>query len=260
MSEAPNLANDPFAALIGAEYLHPDSKLLKLCAVLENLAKPGTDRNEILRIAINLHVPALYLAAGIGERRAHKIGHDNQRGFYADAIRAKGATAELTRLKRAASSGSLKLWLKAWAATSYFTRSRIERPLTRFRVSRHKLSQVRRWISKGWLSFSAPRFTINAPPALEALPVISKELQFVQIIETDQRKIRSSDLQKQELLGKIAQAYCLLSGYEISVTYDPKQGIDKGPIIDFIREVENIYKMRSKLMIGTTSSLVRKLK
>ena len=226
------------------EFIAP--KMRALVDALAAIAAPCVDRRIIAHHAAQVHVAALHLAANVGVG-SFEIGGDRNRGFTAAHARGNGLAYEVARLKRAAASGSLVRWLKAWAAASNETRRRIIAQLD---------GRTARGVPPDWVSFSAPGYVTNAPPARASRIAIARIDGDMRAVPAARRKVRRSNPHVADFIAVISGAFQSLTGRNATVTYDAREERQKGPLIEIIREIEGIYHF--KLMYGATTSRFRR--
>jgi hypothetical protein len=187
-------------------------KLKSLLACLDGIARPNVETDVINQHAITLDFAATQLAAGL-DRRAHKIGHDKKRGYFATPVRSKGKAREFERLKKAANSRSLRRWLAAWAATSSGTHRLILQHLPE-NMRPHK------GIPATWVAFSAPGFVTNAPRAEDAIAAISEAQRSLDAAPVSERRKRTSDPQMERFLKTARAVFQSLTNRKPTLTWD----------------------------------------
>lgn len=206
-------------------------KLEALLKALSGIATPGINHDELWRHAMAVHVDAIHLAANIGVG-ASKIGGDRKRGFFAKRIASKGKSYEIGRLRRAAASGSLSRWLAAWAATSISTRDLIVSKLA---------ERPSRGIPADWVSFSAPGYVINAPPARAARTAIAMVERDIRAIPLEHRRARKKDPFTIDFITTARAAFVAVTGRQSGLTWTAYGDRYSGKFLDLIKSIDAIY-------------------
>jgi hypothetical protein len=164
-------------------------------------------------------------------RGAVKVAGSGKAGFEVTGrtTAAEGLAKQLARLERAARSGSLARWLKAWGATSLEARRLIWAPalvndLPRRNIAGHRLADRRAPVGVGG-HFIGPR------PA-DALPVIVQARKELAAKPLNARRGNRLNREADELANVIKAAVLELAG-RIGITFNPVTGKATGPLVEF---------------------------
>jgi hypothetical protein len=190
--------------------------------------------------SVDAHAMSILDRVIAARARIETTGHDLAAGTPVE--KSPGVVEELRALKRAAKTGSNRVFMNAWASCGNRTRQLVwPSDVARTDI---KAGRCHAWVSPP----GARLLVINAPRCADAMPLIDQAIETVRSEPASERRRRQPDPLISELIECIAAAFEDISGRQAKPPFwRPVDGHWDGPFFQLCCRIDEHFALKNTL-------------